>query len=182
LAICAVLVASGGLFGCRNRPRRTPPPVEDTQTECPDPQPIDAVAFSCDPLLEFAIAGEAMKKSGGAADGDAWVCSDDTCKAGIIVFGPYTEDVPTGRRLVRLDLRAEGFEQADEEIAGLEVWDAAAEKRLGLRGISAEVAAKKGEAWPVLSVPFDAPVKGRLEFRVSWTGGGTLRLRRLRVY
>ncbi|MBW2533770.1 MAG: hypothetical protein JRI55_19935 [Deltaproteobacteria bacterium] len=174
-------LCSAAVFGCR---RRTPPSqvLGSADCECPEAPPAEPLDFSFDPLLEFPITSEPMKKSGGKRDGQDWVCTKETCEPGIVVYGPYTEEVPTGRRLVRLWLRAENFQKPSEEFVGLEVWDAAAEKRLALQGISAKDAARTDGTAAALVVPFEAPLEGKLEFRVAWAGDGLLRLRSLQVY
>jgi len=149
---------------------------------CPDLPPPVNIEASCEPLLRFSVAGEKMSRKGGAADGADWVCTPQNCEAGIVVFGPYTEDVPSGRRLVRLSLRAEGASLPDEEFAILEVHDAGSRRRLALRGISAREATSRDGAWAMLTVPFSAPAQSKLEFRVNWLGDGTLRLGSMEVF
>ena len=145
------------------------------------PAPADSSpAPTGDPILRFAGADEALLKHGGAAVEGNWVCDSETCRPGIIQYGPYTEEVPGGWHSAVFEFDIEGIERPDSATVKFEVFDAASKQvfaKIQKRG-----AHLKGDGPERIQLDFESPGTSKLEFRTLWNGDGVIKLQSIAVY
>ena len=183
LALCLCAVGAGCDSTAKADNRNAPTTIAAPATPAPAPAatPAPAPAAITKPMtpLRFSFATD-MAKVGGKQEGGALICKKDSCKSGIVAYGPYTKAVAEGQRIATFQVGGVGVSGLDKEAATFDVYDSVSNQRLALRSV-------KGKELPDnqqqnIEVAFTAPAKSNLEFRVGWHGEGELKLYNVEIH
>lgn len=184
VAGCTLACMGLGLVdaGCNAQADTAAPPTQDVVQAVGKATPSEAnpgVTSAPKPISATFSVVEDMKIKGSLREDGAFVCRKDSCAPGIVAFGPYTRAVPPGPRVATFQLSGREVGLLDRDVATLDVYDALGKRKLGARTVKGTELAdgtQKG-----LEIPFTAPEKSNLEFRIGWKGDGELRMYRVEV-
>lgn len=101
-------------------------------------------------------------------------------RPGHMVFGPYARDITAGNKVVLFDL-ASSYAGRSNTVATIDVNDATTDRVLAQRNITGRDFAAANR-WKTIQLPFTAIQGHALEFRVFFSGKGTLRADAISVY
>lgn len=135
----------------------------------------------------FEAESSAMGHEIGRREGDGWSASTAADPAGVLVFGPYTRDIPAGRHEARFRLMVDNRDADNGVVVVIEVNDFDGRAETCGDCVIASRSVRRMEfsgtmSYQDFTLTFDAPGAGhRLEFRTRWTDISYVREDRITV-
>lgn len=116
-------------------------------------------------------SGVALSHRDGEADGESWKVIPGRHSSCHICYGPYLTELTPGPAVARFKLRCP--DDHETRVALLDVYDAAQSRLLAMRDLKPDDFPDPDRTCE-LSLPFEAVLGQRLEFRVHWDGQHSL--------
>lgn len=115
----------------------------------------------------YAAAELPMRHGLGRKESDGWSANTAADRAGHLLYGPYTTDLPQGQHVARFRMMIDNHTDYDERVVNLDVYDATTGRPLCTRAVSRRQFTAS-HVYQDFSLPFTNTTGHALEFRAWW--------------
>jgi hypothetical protein len=127
----------------------------------------------------YEAEGPDARHHSGTKRGGAWAARKGKDASGHVLYGPYIDDLPTGRHLARFRVKCSGFDPSHRQLQ-LDVAHQAGRKIVASRSVGGWDL--ENGRWLDFFLGFASSGEGRTEFRVFWDGGCDVEIDSVTIY